>query len=1135
MSSQNLDIDKVKPLDDIPVKEDELRGKSHQNVANALVNLISKNEGGHAIGLEGSWGSGKSSVISIAENLFKKQSKKYLFYTFDAWAHSGDPIRRSFLECLFGFLESKKIVTVRDWSVRLRKIRAQEKRVTSETVPKIPGFNYVMVVYGLLLPFLIIWANDYYDSNNLKTLLFPTLVIVGIPIICALFTKWYRKNHGSDEFKNIPILPSTRYLNHKSKTEQFIHTVDATTIEFNRYFDDLIKRLKNKEKKLIVVVDNLDRLSSDDVKSMWGTMRNFFTSEYWGERQKLLKNVYLVVPYDLPYISKVFSEENNKNDSRSIDGFIDKTFKYNFQVSAPILMDWKTYFEEKLDQAFGKQLTDKQKFDLYKLFEFKFQTDKHSITPRRIKKFINELVVQVIEWENEIPIKFLALYVLHRNEIKVNPRKVLEQEIIQDERTRNYLEGVDWVKFIVAAYYKVNPDSALQIVMGNIIKQALVNSDKNGELKKLQEEYDWFEYILNLVVENNSQEWAKSEPITFSTVAKTLDGLEISSTHISESIWDNLAYSMNYLKQIGKPNSELSRGFSLILKHTSDKHFERAAKKVFSILFPEIKDDTDVKEYAKNYADYIFTLYKSCTKRVDKKRAISFLGNISFPNNTRFNVHFAAQTQLLNIGFQNFKSSAFKIEGFNKEIKEIISNESIEEELEQSVRAFLVAGKKLDWDGIAQVLINRINTNQPALSSYELGIFLLILFLMEFHSKGEAGKKLNKLSNDGILTALIDKAKGDELTTSLIILQLLKYYERIDDIQQNAKVPTYGNNNAGLNLLKKICGNSTENPQIVKHIADYGCEFSFFQEILDAVEPNKSSYPLIEEVAIRMIEDGCIKGLDVFKIIENFDSVRFIYEDEKEERFFKLVDQQNFDINQISSLGIISIDVLNELIELKTELGSNLVDKVKNDLTALDPEQWTPLLEQEDHEIGLLITIIENNSGPFLAEDFSKALLDVSTKILEEEITLQKYKDKWKYLPKSLAPNTRSTFYERLFAKAVQYREKGVFHLLSLFDDEFIQSVKIEDKADPFIKNVVSDLINSDDIQQLSWVEDNIDVVVKSYKKSEKETRQYLKEIIESKHNEEAKVKEKIRIISDKLSIAIKWDEKEIDSKDEDE
>ena len=411
----------------------------------------------------------------------------------------------------------------------------------------------------------------------------------------------------------------------------------------------------------------------------------------------------------------------------------------------------------------------------------------------------------------------------------------------------------------------------------------------------------------------------------------------------------------------------------------------------------------------------------------------------------------------------------------------------------------------------------------------------MILFLLEFHSKGEAGEKLNKLSSDGILTALIDKSKEDALATSLIILQLLKYYEQIDEIPQNAKVPTYGNNNAGLNLLKKICGNPSDNTQIVKYLADYGCEFSFFQEILNAVESNKPSYTLVEEVAIRMIDDGCIKDINIPKLIKDFDLIDFIYDNGKEKVFFELVDKQKFDVNTISELETISVHSLEELVRLQTKLGSDLVDRIKDNFTTLDPEQWDPILEEERHDVGLLLLLIENGFDAFLSEDFSKALLDISAKILEEEIKLKSFEARWGLLPKALAPSTRTTFYERVFDKIVQYREKGVFHLLSLFDDEFIQSVKIEDKADPFIKNVVSDLINSDDIQQLSWVEDNIDVVVKSYKKSEKETRQYLNEIIESKHNEEVKVKEKIKIISDKLGIELNWNKKEVDSKDEDE
>lgn len=114
MDNERLDISKIKPLNDNPSDKDEFEGNSHKNVANALIQLISKNkiEGGYAIGLEGSWGSGKSTVINIvADELNATDSTQkrsdFLFFNFDTWARQGDPIKRSFLESFINFLDEK--------------------------------------------------------------------------------------------------------------------------------------------------------------------------------------------------------------------------------------------------------------------------------------------------------------------------------------------------------------------------------------------------------------------------------------------------------------------------------------------------------------------------------------------------------------------------------------------------------------------------------------------------------------------------------------------------------------------------------------------------------------------------------------------------------------------------------------------------------------------------------------------------------------------------------------------------------------------------------------------------------------------------------------------------------------------
>src|SRR5699024_7425991 len=125
MVEQELDVEKIEPLSDEPVEQDDFKGQSHDKVAEALVKLISKNKGGYAIGLEGSWGSGKSTVINIAEDKLEDKGEEILFFPFDAWARQGDPIRRSFLELLINFLSEKRIINKKNWSKTLKEIQSR--------------------------------------------------------------------------------------------------------------------------------------------------------------------------------------------------------------------------------------------------------------------------------------------------------------------------------------------------------------------------------------------------------------------------------------------------------------------------------------------------------------------------------------------------------------------------------------------------------------------------------------------------------------------------------------------------------------------------------------------------------------------------------------------------------------------------------------------------------------------------------------------------------------------------------------------------------------------------------------------------------------------------------------------------
>lgn len=83
---------------------DELSNQPHESVAQSLYDLlINHKEITHpVIGVEGSWGAGKSQVINILQRIIKEEDKtdKFCFITYDIWSSQEDLTRRSFLDSI---------------------------------------------------------------------------------------------------------------------------------------------------------------------------------------------------------------------------------------------------------------------------------------------------------------------------------------------------------------------------------------------------------------------------------------------------------------------------------------------------------------------------------------------------------------------------------------------------------------------------------------------------------------------------------------------------------------------------------------------------------------------------------------------------------------------------------------------------------------------------------------------------------------------------------------------------------------------------------------------------------------------------------------------------------------------------
>ncbi|PPD12559.1 P-loop NTPase fold protein, partial [Methylophilus sp.] len=94
-----------KLLDDVPSSHDHYG--AHERIASAIKTTVETNSGGKVIALIGEWGAGKSTTITLLKNML---DDKVGVFTYDTWVHSGDHLRKSFLNELIDFLLFNKLL-----------------------------------------------------------------------------------------------------------------------------------------------------------------------------------------------------------------------------------------------------------------------------------------------------------------------------------------------------------------------------------------------------------------------------------------------------------------------------------------------------------------------------------------------------------------------------------------------------------------------------------------------------------------------------------------------------------------------------------------------------------------------------------------------------------------------------------------------------------------------------------------------------------------------------------------------------------------------------------------------------------------------------------------------------------------
>lgn len=270
-------------LQESPLNSEQSVEFGHRNIIATLTRIICHTGHNMTIGLFGSWGTGKSTIVEVLKADLK--IKQIPVVIFDVWKHEGDALRRTFLRELDEQLSNEEYG--KDY---LHQLNVLDERVyvsenaASETYKFLTGKIWrhmamlaiisVLTIFALFLVrgfILLFWDADIFNKTT-------------IPAAGSLFASVLA---GGLLFKYLDSFIKTEKRDIKKDKFQDPH-------EFATEFGKLISNLRSDKKKIVITFDNLDRISGDNALKVIATIKTFLDFRVDGN-----KIVFFLIPCDV--------------------------------------------------------------------------------------------------------------------------------------------------------------------------------------------------------------------------------------------------------------------------------------------------------------------------------------------------------------------------------------------------------------------------------------------------------------------------------------------------------------------------------------------------------------------------------------------------------------------------------------------------------------------------------------------------------------------------------------------------------------------------------------------------------------------------------------------------------------------
>ena len=263
----------------------------------------------YTIGLYGTWGSGKSTIIQTAkEKLEKDKSSRIKMVVYDAWKYSGDSFRRMFLLHLQNELELSTTPEMERFYTA----------TTEEIKPNLEFRRRGAIYLGCVIVLTIL-------ALILAFVLKPTDAKVWVSIIFSILSL-YAVMFGGNLFYELKVSQTKNILFAPEQFEECFRQMMEKVLKEKSWYRRLWRSTREYFKKemipeeldkLIIVIDNLDRCETGVVYSMLTDIKTFLGAEKY--------DVVFVIPVDHEALKKhLFARQEDK--SLDAEEFLRKFF-----------------------------------------------------------------------------------------------------------------------------------------------------------------------------------------------------------------------------------------------------------------------------------------------------------------------------------------------------------------------------------------------------------------------------------------------------------------------------------------------------------------------------------------------------------------------------------------------------------------------------------------------------------------------------------------------------------------------------------------------------------------------------------------------------------------------------------------